>query len=67
MASFLDPQATKFLEKWAKVRQALEHRPFHPESEKHQAFLRSSISLLDSLKDQVNVTEEMESFQRQLI
>jgi len=67
IASFFDPPAITFIEKWGKIRQAMDHRPFHPESEKHQAFIRSSMSLLDSLKDQVNVTEEMASFQKQLI
>ncbi|MGI9543170.1 MAG: GSCFA domain-containing protein [Cyclobacteriaceae bacterium] len=65
--AFFDPPAIKFTENWDKIRQALEHRPFHPESEKHQSFLRNTISLLDSLKDQVNVTEEIRSLQNQLL
>lgn len=64
--SFFDPETIKFMEYWTKVRQAFEHRPFHPESEKHQAFLRKTISLLDSLKNMVDVTEEIKSIQKQL-
>jgi lysophospholipase L1-like esterase len=37
---YLSPAARQFLEEWRPVKEALAHRPFHPDSEQYQAFLR---------------------------
>lgn len=56
-----------FAQEWEKVLKAREHRPFHPESPGHQAFLQHIIGLLDSLKEKVDVTEELAYFESQVV
>lgn len=36
---YLSPQARQFLQEWKPIKEALGHRPFHPESEEYQRFL----------------------------
>ncbi len=49
-----------FLKKWAKIKEALAHRPFHPESPSHQRFILKTISNLSALDNIVDVAKEME-------
>lgn len=44
------PQAKKYLEEWRPVKEALAHRPFHPESPDYQAFMRKTQQQLESLQ-----------------
>ena len=39
VAHYLSPRARQFLQEWKPIREALAHRPFHPESEEYQHFL----------------------------
>ena len=44
-------EATKqFLDEWHPIRQALAHRPFHPESEEYKAFMDKTMLKVDALK-----------------
>ncbi len=36
---YLSPAARQFLKEWKPIKEALNHRPFHPESEEYQHFL----------------------------
>ncbi len=36
---YLSPSARQFLKDWKPIKEALQHRPFHPESEEYQQFL----------------------------
>jgi len=37
--AYFSPRAKQFLKEWQPIKQALAHRPFHPESEEYQQFL----------------------------
>ncbi|HEX6890173.1 MAG TPA: hypothetical protein VF141_05760, partial [Chryseolinea sp.] len=48
-----------FLSKWKEIQQALNHRAFHPSSPAHQAFLKETLKRLESLKDTIDVENEV--------
>ncbi len=39
---YFSPAAKQFLQEWRPIKEALGHRPFHPESEEYQAFLAAA-------------------------
>jgi hypothetical protein len=55
------------LKRWEKLRQAVNHRPFHPESEVHQHFLKKTIQQLETLAEQIDVSKEIETLKQQLL
>lgn len=67
---FSDQYFTKevkyFIEKWHTIRQAMEHRPYHPHSEAHQHFLKELLHKLEELKGTVSVEEEIKNIQSQI-
>lgn len=62
-----DDETLGFLNEWEKVLQALKHRPFHPNSPSHQAFIMKTIQRLDDLKEKVDVSHEIQSLNAQLL
>ena len=40
--AFFSPRAKQFLKEWKPVKEALAHRPFHPESQEYQLFLQQT-------------------------
>lgn len=40
--NYFSPRAKQFIEEWRPIKEALAHRPFHPESEAYQHFLEES-------------------------
>jgi len=45
------PETQSFMEEWRPIRQALSHRPFHPESEEYQRFKVQTQARLKTLQD----------------
>ncbi len=54
----IDAPTRKFIKEWAAIWQALHHRPFHPESEVHQVFLKDTLAKLRQLPASVDVSKE---------
>lgn len=46
----LSPEARSFIEEWRPIRQALSHRPFHPESEEYRRFKTQTQARLKALQ-----------------
>ena len=65
--AYLDQETTAFLSQWTKIKKALAHRPFYPDSEAHQQFLRNTLTQLKQLRDKVDVYTEIAQLQQQLI
>lgn len=55
-----------FIEKWRNLKQALQHKPFHPHSPQHQLFLNDLMTKLVAIKE-VSLAEEIKMVQSQLI
>jgi hypothetical protein len=64
---YVDDHTLAFLEKWKKIRSALQHKPLHVTSSAHQEFLQGLLAQLHELREVVSVDEEMESIKKQLI
>jgi hypothetical protein len=66
MERYFTPEAKDFAKTWNGIRAALLHKPFHPESESHQRFLRDLLTRLVELKPAVDVEEEIFEVKRQM-
>jgi hypothetical protein len=65
--SYIDKEATSFMNEFEKVLKALDHRPFHPESAAHQRFLIDTLSKLEKLSEMVNLEEEKAAVKEMII
>lgn len=63
---YFAPELNEFILQWTKIRHALAHRPFHPTSTAHQAFLRDTLKKLENLRRFVDVDEEISTLNRRL-
>jgi hypothetical protein len=57
--AYFDEQTQKFIREWAKLQQALGHRPFNPYSEAHRDFLRSTLTQLEAWRNVVSLEAEI--------
>jgi hypothetical protein len=57
----------EFIRKWQKIRKAIAHRPFNPDSEQHQLFVNKTILLLQEFKDMIDISPEQKILEEQLI
>lgn len=48
--TFFSDATRQFLKEWKPIREALAHRPFHPESEEYKLFLKRTHEKIDALK-----------------
>jgi hypothetical protein len=65
-AAYFDAAFQQFTGEWDKIRQALAHRPFQPESAAHQQFLHHTLRKLQQLHHQVDCRAEIEQVKNQL-
>jgi hypothetical protein len=63
---YFTKEVKSFIEKWHSIRQAMEHRPYHPHSDAHQHFLKELLHKLEDLKGTVSVEEEIKNIQSQI-
>lgn len=63
---FFSTELDAFTEEWTRIQHALAHRPFHPASSGHQAFLKEMLKKLESFRGIVDVDREIRALQSQL-
>ncbi len=54
-AAYLAPKFQEFIPAWDKISRALSHRPFHPEADAHQSFIRNTLTQLHQLSENYGV------------
>jgi hypothetical protein len=64
--SFIEEESKDLLKKWEGIRKALEHKAFHPNSEKHKKFIKETIDKLRELSTRINVEEEIRILEAKL-
>ena len=64
--AYFDEQTLRFTREWAKLRQALGHRPFNPHTEAHRDFLRRTLAQLEAWRDAVPLEAEIAQVSAQL-
>lgn len=69
VTTYLHPTYQQFIPEWDKMQRAIAHRPFHPQAEAHQTFLRNTIEQLRQLSTNYKVTAdtEIKALEQQLI
>jgi len=65
--AYFDQESLHFLEDWKKIKEAIRHKPFHPEVEAHQKFLRATIKRIKDLPYRVDLSSEVAFLENQLI
>ncbi|MCP2042013.1 GSCFA domain-containing protein [Pontibacter sp. HSC-36F09] len=67
--AYLGEDFRGFLKAWEKMRRAIAHRPFHPESDAHQSFLKTTLQQLQQLADRykLDISEEEKALKQQLV
>lgn len=63
----MDSATRTFVHKWEQIRSAMAHRPFNPDSQNHQKFIRDQLNKLDQLSAQVDVGDEISFFREQIM
>jgi hypothetical protein len=64
---YFDEEMQDFISRWEKIRRAIAHRPFNPDSEEHQAFIKKTIAQLNEFSNTIDTSEEMQLLKSQLI
>ncbi|GAB5527850.1 MAG: GSCFA domain-containing protein [Roseivirga sp.] len=67
IATFFSKSAQSFIHEWAKLKNTMQHKPFHPVSPAHQQFLKDLILKVQNLSEQVDVSKELTALKSQLI
>lgn len=67
--AYYEEQFQQFISEWDKIARALSHQPFHPESEGHQAFLKTTYQQLIQLagKYKIDTSTEQYILQQQIL
>lgn len=64
---YFEASTLEFIKTWQSIRQALDHRPFHPHTESHQKFLHDLLTRLSSVSHLVSVEKEIQQVKTQLL
>lgn len=67
LATYFDEPTQMFVKEWKKIKAAISHRPFYPNTQQHQLFLRKTIEQLQALSERVNISNELNQLKSQLI
>lgn len=65
--TYFDESTLNFIQKWGKIINAINHKPFNPESEAHQEFIRTTMKTVSELNTLIDVTSEINYLEQQLI
>jgi hypothetical protein len=66
LEAFTDETTRKYIQQWEKLRKALEHKPFQPQSEAYKKFIKETTAQLKQLGQYINLTKEIDSLQQKL-
>ncbi|HSI91193.1 MAG TPA: GSCFA domain-containing protein, partial [Adhaeribacter sp.] len=64
---YFDQAFQTFSADWDTILRAMAHKPFHPESAAHQAFVQKTLEKLKALSEKTDVTEQLAYFESQVI
>ena len=65
--SYANMKTKEFIESWQKLKKSLQHKPFHPQSKKHQQFLLNLITRLNKFENVVDIAKEKQLIEAQII
>ena len=65
-ATFFSTETNKVLYEWTKIRAAINHRPFQPDSKAHLNFLESTLKKCIDLGDIINIESEIQEIKARI-
>lgn len=65
--AFFSEETQELISRWTKIRMALNHRPFNPDTPRHQSFLVNLHSKIEAFSSFLDVREELAQVQKQII
>jgi hypothetical protein len=57
---YFEPETRMFITDWTGILKALEHRPFHPDTEEYRIFVGQTIKKLETFRDRVDISHELD-------
>jgi hypothetical protein len=67
MNTYFNKETIDFVKEWTLLQSSLHHKPFHPQSQSHQKFLKQTLTKLVELKSKINVDSEIAAVQSQIV
>jgi len=64
--AYFDASSKGFINEWKEIRKNLHHKPFHPQSENHQKFLKSTLSRLEKLNTTIDLSSEIQTLKSRI-
>lgn len=64
---YFDEETTAFLKKWQKIKQAIQHKPFHPSTPAYKAFVMETVKQLETLGNITDISAELALLKERLI
>lgn len=65
--TWFDKELQSFVKSWRSILQALEHRPFHPNTDAHQSFVKATLEKIEAWSAYVDVNDERKHMLQQLV
>ncbi|QSE97034.1 GSCFA domain-containing protein [Fulvivirga lutea] len=62
-----DKNTIEFINEWAKIKRAIDHKPFNPNSDKHQKFLKNTLQKIKGLPSEVDFSSEVDLLETQIL
>ncbi|WP_436516724.1 GSCFA domain-containing protein [Ekhidna sp. To15] len=64
--TYFDRETQEILTEWKKIKTAINHRPFQPQSISHQSFLKNTFEKLQKMNEKIDVSVELEELKKQI-
>ena len=65
--TYFEESTLGFIQKWKKITTAINHKPFHLQSQAHQKFIRNTIKSINELEKDMDFSKEIKHLEQQLI
>lgn len=64
--TYFDSETLKIVAEWEKLKTSINHKPFQPQSEAHQSFLKNTLNKLIKMNEKINVRVEIEQIRNHI-
>ena len=58
-SNYLDHHSKQLVKQWQQILRNINHRPFRPESNKYQEFIKETLKLIEQLPEHIDASEEI--------
>ncbi len=64
--TYFDTETQEVLKQWSKLNSAINHKPFQPQSDSHQKFLKSTLEKMEKLNEKLDLSVELKQLKEQI-